>query len=538
MLPHTASAMVKPALLPRLNVLFVFVAGLLAFASSLRGGFLGDDFVYVARFRDLPWSAWPAFFTHEWSGGLWGFQLKELRPFAALSFMIDARLWGDTAFGWRLTNLLLLLGSAWCVMQLGARYSTRTAAAGLLAGLVFVLHPVQAEPVAWITGRVDLLAAFAALGFWCAAENYAETRHGRWLAISLLALFVGIFSKEFCLLAPGLLLLAWLLIPQPAGSTWKPKLLVLAGSLLVIGLYAWCRHAAFGGDATRGNASLQDLGVWQRQASYLGWLLPWLPFEPRHEFAALPGGGLVRSGWLLAGSVVLMGCLWLRVRRCAFPATILFFGGFWWLATTAALLAVGYFSPRHLHFTTAGLAIGAGVALSAIARRGWQAVVALALVGCLAAAQFRALQPWREAGQMSARAVAALELELSRAPAGSIVAIAAPTNHSTAWMWSWSAPQLAMPPFLEPGLPADRVLFGNGNYYRTDWAERLAPTYAATVARAPAVIALSIGPGLRVQCRTVTGGELVSQATALASVAENGLTNDEWINWVQQLSPP
>jgi hypothetical protein len=247
---------------------------------------------------------------------------------------------------------------------------------------------------------------------------------------------------------------------------------------------------------------------------------------------------LVRAGWLLAGVALLHAAGWLRVRRRTSPAAVLFFGGFWWLGTTAALLFVGYFSPRHLHFTTAGLAVGAGLILAAVPRRGWQLGLAAAVVGWLAVAQFRALQPWREAGRMSARAIAAVRTELSRAPADSVLAITAPTNHRTAWMWSWSAPQLAAPPFLDPGLPPKRVLFGNGNYFGTDWAEKLAPTHAATIARAPAVIVLAIGPEQQVRCRTVTGAELARHAATLASVAENGLTNDEWINWVQQLSRP
>lgn len=530
--------MVKPAAASRWNLCLVFGAALLAFAASLNGGFLGDDFVYVARFWSLSWSEWPAFFTHEWSGGIWGFPLKELRPFAALSFMVDARLWDGAAFGWRLTNLLLLLGSTWCVMRLAARYSADPARAALLAGLVFVLHPVQAEPVAWITGRVDLLAACAALLFWCAAESYADTRRRPSLVVSLVALFVGVFSKEFCLLAPGLLLAAWVLIPAPVAASWKPKLHVLAGCLVVIGVYAWCRSVAFGGDATRGNTNLADPGVWQRQASYVGWLLPWLPFEPRLELAAPPAGTAIRACWLAVGAVLSLALIGLRLRRHALPAAVLFFGGFWWLATTAALLFVAYFSPRHLHFTTAGLAVAAGLVLAAIPRRGWQAALAVVLLAWLAAAQYHALRAWREAGRTSADAVAAIQAESNRAPEGSILAITSPTSHQTAWLWSWSAPHLAAPPFLRPGFPPERVLSRNGNYFGADWAEKLAPTYASTVARAPAVVALAIGPDRSVRCRLVTDAELARHATALASVAENGLTDDEWNTWVLQLCPP
>ena len=83
--PSAATA--SSSRLPRwLTAIIVGVAAL-AFLPTSAGGFLGDDFVYIARFRNLPWSAWPALFTHDWSGGVWGNQLHELRPFAALSFM-------------------------------------------------------------------------------------------------------------------------------------------------------------------------------------------------------------------------------------------------------------------------------------------------------------------------------------------------------------------------------------------------------------------------------------------------------------------
>jgi hypothetical protein len=313
---------------------------------------------------------------------------------------------------------------------------------------------------------------------------------------------------------------------------------VLAGSLAVIALYAWCRHQAFGGEATRGNANLQDPAVWQRQASYLGWLLPTLPLVPRHEFAAPSAGGFVRSAWLTLSAAALAGCVALRWRRQTIPAAVVFFGGFWWAVTTAALLFVGYFSPRHLHFTTVGLAIAAGISLAAIPRRGWFAAATAALVLWLGVAQWHAIRPWREAGRISATALALAQAELRRAPDGSLLVVAVPTMRQTAWLWSWSSPHFAAPPFLQPGLPAERVLSGKDQHYRADWQERLAPGYAAAVAGAPAVIALSVGNDATAQVRTVSGPALASHAATLASLAENGLTDAEWTMWVQQLSPP
>src|SRR4051812_35774851 len=77
----------------------------LAFLPTFGGGFIADDFVYIARFREFPWTSWPRLFTHEWSEGIWGQPLRELRPITALSFMSDARLFAGHALGYRLTNL-------------------------------------------------------------------------------------------------------------------------------------------------------------------------------------------------------------------------------------------------------------------------------------------------------------------------------------------------------------------------------------------------------------------------------------------------
>ena len=132
---------------PWLTALVLAVAAI-AFLPTLTGGFLADDFVYIARFRELPWSAWPNLFVHDWSGGVWGQPLHELRPCAALSFMSDAKLFGGHALGYRLTNLALHLLATALVTRLAWRYAAGAIPAALVAGLVFALHPAHAEAVA------------------------------------------------------------------------------------------------------------------------------------------------------------------------------------------------------------------------------------------------------------------------------------------------------------------------------------------------------------------------------------------------------
>jgi hypothetical protein len=88
------------------DVLTWAVIGLVAFWAAwptIGRGFIGDDFAYVARFAGLEAAELPALFVNDWSGGMWGANTYELRPVAALTFWLDAKLCvcggGDRAHG-------------------------------------------------------------------------------------------------------------------------------------------------------------------------------------------------------------------------------------------------------------------------------------------------------------------------------------------------------------------------------------------------------------------------------------------------------
>src|SRR5688572_12485864 len=223
-----------PGTPPRwLNATVLGVAALV-FLPTLGGGFLADDFVYISRFRDLPWSEWPHLFVADWSAGAFGQQLRELRPLAALSFMGDARVFGGTAIGYRITNLALHLISLAIILRLAWRYSQGQVLATAVAGLVFAFHPVHVEAVAWITGRVDLQATAAALVFWLGAETYSAVGGAGRLALALAAFGLGIFSKELAMFAPVLLLLRWLVLDRnEPRAIWIRRGAVLSGGLAV-----------------------------------------------------------------------------------------------------------------------------------------------------------------------------------------------------------------------------------------------------------------------------------------------------------------
>lgn len=520
-----------PCAPPRWLTLVVLAAAVAAFLPSLGGSFLADDFAYVARFRELPWSEWPRLFVHDWSGGVWGQPLRELRPFAALSFMGDARWFGGNALGYRLTNLALHLLATALVVRLAWRYSAGSIAAGLVAGLAFALHPCNAEAVAWITGRVDLQATVAALLFWLGAEIFVACGGAARLALALTAFFIGVFSKELCLFAPLLLLLNWLLltprVPRPA---WLRRGAVFLGVVFVLALYHVCRRLAFGHDSIGYNL-WTDEPAWHRQASYAGWLVPVLPFMGAAEWRAFPALAVAHGAWLGLAAVVALGLAFARWRGMRWLAAACFFGGIWYFVTVFPLTGVVYFSPRHLYFPSVGLALAAGFACAALRGR---TLLGIALVAWLGVAHIAALRPWQKAAAVSREALAALDRELAAAAPDAVALTAVPETLGPVWLWAWSSPQCVSAPFLQH--PPKAVVERPVNYTRSDhWAEERHP--AETVRAAPEAVVLYVDTDGRIACRRVPRAGLLAAADRLPPTAA-GLSGEAWTAWVKSLAAP
>ena len=80
-------------------------------------------------------------------------------PLQMLSYMFDFQIWGSEPFGFLLHNLCLhsLNGG---LLYLLLRALKASPLAAFLGALLFLVHPVQVESVAWISQRKNLLAMF------------------------------------------------------------------------------------------------------------------------------------------------------------------------------------------------------------------------------------------------------------------------------------------------------------------------------------------------------------------------------------------
>jgi protein O-mannosyl-transferase len=188
------------------------LAGCVVFAPTLNYQFVWDDRATVLGNRAIRSLAnAPLFFTgHAFTGASADLRdikvIEYYRPVWVLSLAVNHAVWGERPLGYHLSNVLLhALASgltAWLVFELGAG-----AAAAALAGLLFAVHPVHAEAVAWVSARNELLlTAFLLLAF----IAYLRLRRGAGphVGAACLAFFaLALLSKETAVVFPALVAL-------------------------------------------------------------------------------------------------------------------------------------------------------------------------------------------------------------------------------------------------------------------------------------------------------------------------------------------
>ena len=197
----------------------IALATILVFIPLLRNDFVTwDDYnnlIGNPAYRGLGWDQLRWMFTT--------FHLGHYQPLSWITFGLDYLLWGMNPLGYHLTNLAFHVANAVFFYFIARRLialalpsaehekSCRLTAGSAFAALLFAIHPLRVESVAWATERRDVVSGF--FFFWTlycylrANAADAPVSRRRWLAAAVGTYTLSLLSKATAMTLPVLLVL-------------------------------------------------------------------------------------------------------------------------------------------------------------------------------------------------------------------------------------------------------------------------------------------------------------------------------------------
>ena len=190
--PHTISA---AALL-----ILLILATTLAYQPAWSGGPLWDDDGHMTKVELRPVEG----LRHIWTAiGA----TQQYYPLTHSAFWLQHRLWGDGTTGYHFVNIVLHACSAFLFVLLLRRLNI---AGAELAGMVFALHPIHVESVAWISELKNVLSGLFYVAAALAYVRFDENRQRRAYLTALMLFVLALLSKSVTATLPGaLLVLCW-----------------------------------------------------------------------------------------------------------------------------------------------------------------------------------------------------------------------------------------------------------------------------------------------------------------------------------------
>ncbi len=326
-----------------LHAAIIIVAGVWIYWPALYGDWIWDDVMYFSQNPLLndPARLWKAWFQPG--------SFIEYYPIEQTVQWAQWRLWGDDTIGYHLTNVCLHLLSAFLVWRVLSKFGLRLAWVG---GLIFAIHPMMVESVAWISEFKNTLSLPPFLLAMCAWIDYEERRQPRDYFLALALFLVAMLCKISAAPFPAVILLyAWWKrgrIGWRDGLACAPFLLIsVVLGLLTSWSGAWYMHSQLK------NPAVVDVGGFFSRLALAGqalsfyfakcfWPVGPLPIYPMWKVD--PASPVQYLPWLVLAGVV----YWLWRRRESWGRHVLLGLGFF-ILTLAPFL--GFIPISYMSFT-------------------------------------------------------------------------------------------------------------------------------------------------------------------------------------------
>ena len=336
---------------PRINlfcsnlflVVILAIVGFAVYGNSLGNSFVWDDELLVTgnlsirSLRNIP-ELFSSGLAPEVGGNFF-------RPLQALSYTLDYACWGLNPFGFHLTSILIHIANSILVFFLlsalmkcrvgdgeespGSRMLSR--GVPFLTALLFLIHPIQTESVAYIAGRADLLAAlFVLLSIYFSRDR---RKIGR-LFLSIVFFLIALSAKEAAIVLPLLIVVYHQILRksvcQPDNEKLAPAGWYYGALFLIALIYAAIRYLIISGGST--TVSSNPYSFYERFLTSAEVILLYLkvlifPVHLRMERVVFPITTLFSPGVLIS-AVIISGVVIGAVRAYR-RSPIIFFGLAW-----------------------------------------------------------------------------------------------------------------------------------------------------------------------------------------------------------------
>jgi hypothetical protein len=286
---------------PAAGAFLILGTVLLLYLPAMRSGFVWDDDAMLTDNIVLkPHGLYNSWLTTE-QPNYW--------PVTWTSYWLEHRIWKLNPAGYHLTNILI---HALCALLIWRILKRMNIPAALPSAMIFAVHPVNVESVAWIAQRKTILAM---LFFLMSLLLYlkSEERPSRGLyGASVLAFVLAVLSKGSIVALPVVLLLyAW----WRRGKIRRPDVIrslpffVISAAMSFVEIW-FQYHKSIGADIVRADSLLARLAG----AGTAVWFYLSKAFVPIHLMFIYPRWQIDPAKWFFwipdAALVIVFGVCW------------------------------------------------------------------------------------------------------------------------------------------------------------------------------------------------------------------------------------
>lgn len=241
------------------------------------------------------------------------------RPIWALTLLIDKCVWGANYSGYHFSNLLFHVLTAILVYLLAFQF-VRSRFFALVGSFLFLLHPIHALSIFWISGRTDTICAIFYLSALVLFISFQRSNKFKYQVLSILAFILSLLSKEMAVSLP-LIIFAYIFLFNDGALRAKfiqatkksaPYFIIMA--LIFLIKFLFVQEMAFENVVHRNRNILQII---KNFAVYIGLLI-------------VPGGHITIADFLHANPIF----FWLL----SFIVLIIFFTSLYWIRKSIILI--------------------------------------------------------------------------------------------------------------------------------------------------------------------------------------------------------